>query len=402
MEAREDRAKEKAEALIAEFKDDFLLCLATYHPVGLPGEVPGKSANTKWAAGQVLSEIIPAHNFNLATCVFTVGDADSEFHPEYFAALTYYFVHAGGPPGETPLRYLTIWQPPILHYKNYMTQPAVVRIASLITSEHELANLADPNATRVPYSTYSISAVLANGVKGWDPDWISEDWHMALKCFFATGGRLKISPIFLPILNYAPEGDSWYQTVVARWVQAKRHALGFSELVYLMDNTQRVLRSVEGRRNKTTFLWRLSFLWFKLAMIHLFMAVFPVIAPLNGIMIAYFSSHQFTSTLTINSWTFLMNCVFQCVGILAFLGVFFVSVIVYESVKHRIDGTSKASCFYRSAVMHFLTTFVECAGYVPMFFVFGGLAEWIAAVKAAKTHVFDYAVALKPKMPATA
>ena len=28
---------------------------------------------------------------------------------------------------------------------------------------------------------------------------------MALKCFFATGGRLKVTPIFLAILNYAPE-----------------------------------------------------------------------------------------------------------------------------------------------------------------------------------------------------
>merc|ERR1712190_175449 len=126
------------------------------------------------------------------------------------------FIHGGGKDGETSERYLTIWQPPILHYKNYHTQPVIVRLASLFTSQHELGNLSDPNAAKVPYSTYSISATLAHAVGGWDPDWISEDWHMALKCFLATAGRLKVSPIFFPILNYAPEGESTLQTIHAR------------------------------------------------------------------------------------------------------------------------------------------------------------------------------------------
>merc|ERR1719440_743861 len=108
--------------------------------------------------------------------VLTVADADSEFHAEYFAALQYHFLAAGGDEGSTPQRYTSIWQPPILHYKNYLSQPAIVRLASLFTSQHELANLADPNAMPIPYSTYSISAELARAVDGWDPDYISEDW----------------------------------------------------------------------------------------------------------------------------------------------------------------------------------------------------------------------------------
>lgn len=251
MEAREEGAEAKAKKLMAEFKDKFRAVYATYHPPKLPGEVPGKSANTKWAAEKVINEFIPQMGLDRKNCILTVGDADSEFHSEYFAGLSYYFVNAGGAEGETPDRYLTIWQPPILHFKNYISQPAVVRLASFITSEHELANLADPNASRVPYSTYSISAVLAKGVNGWDPDFISEDWHMALKCFFATGGRLKVTPIFLAILNYAPEGESWFETISARWVQAKRHALGFSEMVYIADHLPRIVRSIKDSRQRT-------------------------------------------------------------------------------------------------------------------------------------------------------
>jgi len=398
MEAREEGVKEKAESILNEFRDEFWMVQATYHPAGLPGETPGKSANTRWAAECLFQQIFPEKRMDPANAIITIADADSEFHPEYFAALSYYFIHAGGESGVTPDRYLTIWQPPILHMKNYIKQPAIVRLASIITSEHELANLSDPNAMRVPYSTYSISAELAKGVQGWDPDWISEDWHMALKCFFSTGGRLKISPIFFPILNYAPEGETFAQTIQARWTQAKRHALGFSEIVYMHDHIPRVLKQIEGRRNKIVFLWRMFFLWFKLLMIHVFMAEFMFFAPLNGFLIAYFANHQIAAALSINSWTFLVNCVFQGVGILAFLGVFLVSVLMYETVKTRIEGSQTATIWWRSRFLHFLLICPQTVVFFPMVFIFGGLAEWIAAVKTARTHVFDYAVALKPKI----
>jgi len=398
MEAREVGAEAKANKLAAEFKDQFRAVFATYHPPGLPGEVPGKSANTKWAAEKIIGEFIPQMGVERKHCILTVGDADSEFHAEYFAGLSYYFLNAGGAEGETPDRYLTIWQPPILHFKNYVSQPAVVRLASFITSEHELSNLADPNATRVPYSTYSISAELVVGVNGWDPDFISEDWHMALKCFFATAGRLRVTPIFLPILNYAPEGDTIFQTLVARWVQAKRHALGFSELVYIADHFPRVFASISDSRQRTVFVWRLVFLWVKLLMIHVFMAVFFVIAPLNGVLIAYFAHNELTTSLTVNSWTFLINCVFQAIGIIAFGCVFLDSVLLYEFAKNRIDDTNKVGILWQSRILHFLTVVPQSFFYMPVFFVVAGAAEWIAAVKTARTHKFHYDVALKKNL----
>ena len=54
--------------------------------------------------------------------------------------------------------------------------------------QHELSNLADRSATCFPYSTYSLSCNLAKNVGGWDAEWISEDWHMFLKCFLQSGG----------------------------------------------------------------------------------------------------------------------------------------------------------------------------------------------------------------------
>jgi len=71
MEARESGAKEKANALRAEFECRFRHCMATYHPPGLPGETPGKSSNTRWAADRVFEDFIPKYKVNVAHSVMT-------------------------------------------------------------------------------------------------------------------------------------------------------------------------------------------------------------------------------------------------------------------------------------------------------------------------------------------
>lgn len=400
MEERETDSDKKAQKLCGEFEKRFYKCFATYHPPGIEGETPGKSSNTRWSARRVIDELIPKNGMRVEAAILTVADADSQFHCEYFAAATYHFLHAGGDEGRVPDRYLTIWQPPILHYKNYVTQPAIVRLASMITSEHELANLADPNATRVPYSTYSLSAVLAKAVDGWDPDFISEDWHMALKCFFATNGRCRVIPIFLAVINYAPEENSCLGTIKARWVQAKRHALGFSEIVYFLDHFCRVFGAIPSTWSRCVYLWRAFFLFTKLLMIHITMALFFILGPLNGYLISYFATNTFQSdiSLDINSWTFLVNCVFQGISLIAFVFVFIMSQRIYEAVERRIDGADNPnlSIWWRSRLLHVTAVTLQSITFVLPLFIAASLAEWIAACKTAVTHKFDYVVAAKP------
>jgi len=424
-------AKKKAERLSAKFKNSFHGVVYTEHPGDLKGETPGKSANTKWAASVVFGKeqdkpfgdsnkmILKNEKYNYENSIITVGDADSEFHSEYFAALTYHFLLAGGEENETPARYTTIWQAPILHYKNYLKQPVLVRLASFITSEHELSNLADPNSTRVPYSTYSLSANLAQAVNGWDPDWISEDWHMCLKCFMATKGKLRVLPIFLPVSNYAPEGEGVIDTIIARWDQAKRHAMGFSEIAYFIDFYPRVRDSCAPGPERRDFRWKSFFLFFKLLMIHLFMAVFFVVGPFNGYLVYFFVKNQVTVSLNVNSWTFLINCIFQAVGIISFIFVFIVSVHLYDTVRDRIDGACQTtddgtvvcdeegipidnpslSILWRSRILHVLGVVVQSLSFFWIFLAAAAVTEWIAAFKTAlrghRVEVYD--VAAKPK-----
>merc|ERR1712137_1442819 len=106
---------------------------------------------------------------------------------------------------------------------------------------------------------------------------------MCCKCFCATMGRLNIAPIFLPIMNYTPEGDSWFETIGARWTQAKRHALGISEVTYLSGTVPFLLADRRlSWSQRFCLLGRGWFLWAKMLMVHLGMACTIIVPPFNG------------------------------------------------------------------------------------------------------------------------
>ena len=87
-------------------------------------------------------------------------------------------------------------------------------------------------------------------------------------------------------MHYTPEGETYHETMCARRSQAKRHALGFSELVFFQDHFPRVLASIDGRWHRAVFLWRAFFLWSRCLLIHVTMAV----------LIAQFVKHRCSKT----------------------------------------------------------------------------------------------------------
>ena len=56
MEERESEAVAMAETLISRWARCFLRIDFTLHPVGIPGEAPGKSSNESWAAKQIVRD----------------------------------------------------------------------------------------------------------------------------------------------------------------------------------------------------------------------------------------------------------------------------------------------------------------------------------------------------------
>ncbi|CAE8685751.1 unnamed protein product, partial [Polarella glacialis] len=265
FEERESEAPQKAAEIELQFKGRFKFIISTFHPSNLPGHVPGKSSNECWAFSCLRRDLEESHGIPPfdPRVVITVIDDDSDMHDKYFEALTHHFLALG-----EEERYLRFWQPPICQFKNYLRQPMLVRVSSLFATLHELACLANPLDHHVCFSSYSVSLVLASAVGGWDPEYLAEDWHMFAKSSLMTEGRVKCCPIFLPVLNYTPEEETYYGTLDSRWQQAKRHALGVSELVYVWSAIYLALLELPTLRRKVLFLWRIAPLVSKFTQTH--------------------------------------------------------------------------------------------------------------------------------------
>lgn len=226
MEERELDAAIKGELLAHEYEGRFLDVMVTVHPAGLPGEVPGKSSNQAWALKEVTRRIgelsIDPDRVTITSC-----DADSVMHRHYFAALSRLFA-------EAEYRHLRFWQAPMQYFNNIWRVPAPIRFSTWFGQAWMRANLLMPFYASFPISTYSLSLRLAVDSGGWDPGVIPEDWHMFLQCFFASGERVQLSPIFLPTNADAPEGDTWISGMKTAFQQCVRHSWGAEDVGFVV------------------------------------------------------------------------------------------------------------------------------------------------------------------------
>lgn len=260
MEEREGpTGKEKAERLVSSTRHLFADIFATYHPAGRAGEVAGKSSNTQWAYRCAIQRYSTQLADKDPALVFlSVGDADTLWNQQYFDALS----HRGltMPPEEAVW---TIWQPPLLLFRNLFAVPAFTRLSGYGTMLFELAGLANQRlGTHLCFSSYSLTLALVSHhkVAGWDADVIAEDHHMFCKCMFGDlwdsaerqpliRPRLRLCPIYLPAEGYLVESSEGYvQSCIARFQQARRHSQGVAELGYTMLQYLRLLASVGPRR----------------------------------------------------------------------------------------------------------------------------------------------------------
>ncbi|CAE8640085.1 unnamed protein product [Polarella glacialis] len=318
MEAREGEAgSEKAERLIEKTKHLFADVFATFHPVGRPGEVAGKSSNTQWAYKEMLTHyasdlagtpktesircqrpncchatsdnfptraVIPP-GFSSASglkLVHGVGDADTLWHPQYFDALAYQALEMT--PEEAAW---TIWQPPMLLFRNLFAVPGVTRLGGLGTLLFELAGLTNQwLSPHMCFSSYSLTLILANHrfVAGWDADVVAEDHHMFCKCFFAClweeldGDReklplkpkLKLSAIYLPAQGYLVESsEGYFQSCWARFQQARRHSQGVAELGYVLLQYIKLLLSAGPFRLSLSAHYKICAIMWKMFTVHI-------------------------------------------------------------------------------------------------------------------------------------
>jgi hypothetical protein len=268
--------------------------------------------------------------------------------------------------------------------------------------------MADPNGVRFPYSTYSLTFSLASSVNGWDPEWIAEDWHMGIKCFLLTLGKAEVQPVIIPSLNYAPETDSWWGTVCARYTQAKRHSLGFTDmsyyfmmmpLIYLYLSTE---KAQEGR--SLAHFWYLYFkggsrvvrLINSHAIIGFMLAYLLINLALHGAMTLMTPQVRVETFFHLTSY---VGFVFALGMFFAGAGMVFNFFAEYTILCDRMEEPVAEGCapfIVKYRLVHLATIGLSLAVFGPFFFFALALTVWLAAIKMMTAQNFEYEVAAKP------
>lgn len=225
-EARDPTAREIAMKLQREFGGVFAHFWVTRHTLRMD-EVSGKSSNMAYA-GKIVSQRLKKLGYDLSQVTITSCDSDALIHPKYFSCLTTQFLN-------DPEREYHFYQGAILFYSNIWSVPLPGRVLNTIGSIYSLSLLRQ-EMRLVNFSTYSLCLKTVVDVGFWGVDVIPEDYHLFFKTYFAKGERVRVRPIFLPILAQAALSTSLWKTIVNQYEQQKRWAWGISDLPYVIKN----------------------------------------------------------------------------------------------------------------------------------------------------------------------
>eukprot|EP00811_Abedinium_folium_P013587 NODE_2263_length_2254_cov_18.493653.p1 GENE.NODE_2263_length_2254_cov_18.493653~~NODE_2263_length_2254_cov_18.493653.p1 ORF type:complete len:646 (-),score=148.41 NODE_2263_length_2254_cov_18.493653:242-2179(-) len=427
MEAREGvAAREKADRLIQETHTLFASIMATYHPANLPREKAGKSSNTQWAFRDATRRLSPVISRFEPSCVFlTVGDADTLWHPQFLSALT-----CKGLSMPAKDRATTIFQPPVMLFRNLFSVPGTTRVSAYATLLFELAGLSCQwFGPHLCYSAYSTTLALAQHhfVGGWDTDVIAEDHHMFCKCYFAPlwsqaherskdaiVPKVRLEPVFLPAISYLVESNEGYiASLRARYVQARRHSQGVEESGYVLLQYITLLRAT----GFTRLSWRahlgICSIMSKILTVHIVntvqcMAVFVAGLLMAPTVIQWIVGGGLTNAVLANG-AMSSATSFEVAGkalMVAFGGLpplaWLTSATAYMAVRDLIEGRFswplesnklgwRESFRLLSSVQFDMSVLAE-----PAIFFYGMLPELSACWSGLRRRSFEYVVAAKP------
>ncbi|MCK4817256.1 hypothetical protein KA005_15910, partial [bacterium] len=206
-EEKGEREK-KVKVLKEKYKKTFANFFVTVHEL-VPGEVAGKASNERHAAVWVKRELVDKRKMDIRYLIITSCDADTKFHPRYFACLAYQFL-------DNPNRYKRFWQAPIMYYNNIWELPAITRVPNTLGSIWNMSQI--PRKDRlINMSAYSLSFKLLDEVGYWDADKIPEDWGLFFKAYYKKRGGLEVEAIYLPVHVDAAQSSSFWKTLVNQY-----------------------------------------------------------------------------------------------------------------------------------------------------------------------------------------
>lgn len=227
--AGEERMKEHFEKVAATIMEEygkvFGDLVVTLHPANVPGEIPAKGANIRYAGLQV-QKIIDERGWKYENVIVSSFDSDTVVHKQYFAYLTFlYLTHPN------PTR--TSFQPIALYNNNIWDSPSFARVVAHSTTFWLMAELARPKPLWT-FSSHSMSFRALVDVGFWQNDIVTEDSRIYLQCFIHYNGDYDVTPMYIPVsMDTAHAGTLW-QTAKNLYKQQRRWAWGIEHFPYMV------------------------------------------------------------------------------------------------------------------------------------------------------------------------
>jgi len=222
-----DTAAATAKKIEAEFGSKFFKFMATSHPAGLHGEIPGKGSNETWAAKHAKEKIIDTLGIRHENIIVSVFDSDTQTFPEYFGRLTYVFLKS-----DNKLR--AIYQPIPLFINNIYQAPALARVISFSSTFWQMMQQSRPERL-TSFSSQSIPFPTLLDIGYWHTDVVSEDSRSFWQCYLRYHGDFRVEPLFYPVSMDANAAPTFWGTLKNNYRQHRRWAWGCENIPYLLD-----------------------------------------------------------------------------------------------------------------------------------------------------------------------
>ncbi|MDP1629714.1 MAG: hypothetical protein Q8L57_03785, partial [bacterium] len=228
--AAEERAGEEAQKtcriIEKEFGDKFFRFLITFHPAGLPGEMPGKGSNETWAGREAKEKIIDPLDIPYENIIVSVFDVDTRVAPGFFGCLTYHYLTC-----EKPLR--SSFQPVPFFTNNIWQAPAIARVISFSATFWHMMQQARPERLTT-FSSHSMGFKPLVDIDFWQTNIVSEDSRIFWQCFLFFDGDWRVTPLNFSVSMDANVAPTFWQTLINQYKQQRRWGWGSENVPYLL------------------------------------------------------------------------------------------------------------------------------------------------------------------------
>ena len=226
----EEMAGEDGKALLKRLKDDFRDALpyffTTTHPSNLPGEIPGKGSNERWAGIWAKENVIDPQNIFYERVIVSCFDADTVVYPHYFSCLSYHYLTC-----EKPLR--SSFQPIPLFVNNIWQAPAFSRIVAFSSTFWHTMNQ-ERSEKHLTFSSHSMPFRALVDIGFWQANVVSEDSRIFWQCFLHYKGDYRVVSLYYPVSMDANVARSFVKTLGNIYKQQRRWAYGASDIAYFL------------------------------------------------------------------------------------------------------------------------------------------------------------------------